>query len=42
MQAEPEFYDELTIHMVRVGENAGTLDVVLDRCLDAVLRTEAG
>lgn len=34
MQADPAVYDELTIQMVRVGENAGTLDVVLDRLAD--------
>ncbi len=34
MQADPDFFDELTIQMVRVGENAGTLDVVLDRLAD--------
>ncbi|MDR3572102.1 MAG: type II secretion system F family protein, partial [Candidatus Pacebacteria bacterium] len=34
MQAEPEFYDDLTVQMVRVGENAGTLDTVLDRLAD--------
>lgn len=31
MEAEPWLYDELTIQMTKVGENAGTLDVVLDR-----------
>lgn len=34
MQTEPEYYDDLTVQMVRVGENAGTLDVVLDRLAD--------
>src|SRR5690606_20609429 len=27
---QPQFYDTLTVQMVEVGENAGTLDVVLD------------
>lgn len=31
---ESEYYDDLTVQMVRVGENAGTLDVVLDRLAD--------
>src|ERR1700733_6610296 len=31
MQAEPVIYDELTVQMVSVGENSGTLDKVLDR-----------
>jgi general secretion pathway protein F len=31
MQAEPGIYDELTVQMVGVGENSGTLDKVLDR-----------
>jgi general secretion pathway protein F len=31
MQAEPGIYDELTVQMVSVGENSGTLDKVLDR-----------
>lgn len=31
MQAEPAIYDELTVQMVSVGENSGTLDKVLDR-----------
>ncbi|HXY33208.1 MAG TPA: type II secretion system F family protein [Planctomycetaceae bacterium] len=31
MEDEPTIYDELTIEMVRVGENSGTLDKVLDR-----------
>jgi type II secretory pathway component PulF len=31
MQADAAVYDELTVHMVRVGENAGTLDAVLDQ-----------
>lgn len=30
MREQPQFYDPLTIQMVEVGENAGTLDVVLD------------
>lgn len=34
MKADPGIYDELTIQMVHVGENAGTLDVVLDRLAD--------
>jgi len=34
MAEEPGVYDELTVQMVRVGENAGTLDVVLDRLAD--------
>lgn len=34
MQAEPVIYDELTIQMVTVGENSGTLDKVLDRLAD--------
>lgn len=34
MRDEPEFYDDLTVQMVRVGENAGTLDTVLDRLAD--------
>jgi len=34
LQADPEFYDDLTVQMVRVGENAGTLDIVLDRLAD--------
>jgi general secretion pathway protein F len=34
MQAEPGIYDELTIQMVSVGENSGTLDKVLDRLAD--------
>lgn len=31
MHAEPAIYDELTVQMVSVGENSGTLDKVLDR-----------
>ncbi|WP_339911636.1 type II secretion system F family protein [Symmachiella dynata] len=34
MADEPGMYDELTMQMVRVGENAGTLDTVLDRLAD--------
>ena len=34
MEKDPWLYDELTIHMTRVGENAGTLDIVLDRLSD--------
>lgn len=34
MQLDPEMFDELTVQMVRVGENAGTLDAVLDRLAD--------
>lgn len=34
MQADPAVYDELTVHMVRVGENSGHLDAVLDRLAD--------
>ncbi|WP_029246821.1 type II secretion system F family protein [Schlesneria paludicola] len=34
MQLDPEVFDELTVQMVRVGENAGTLDTVLDRLAD--------
>ncbi|MEZ6049200.1 MAG: type II secretion system F family protein [Planctomycetaceae bacterium] len=34
MAEEPGIYDELTIQMVRVGENSGTLDTVLDRLAD--------
>ena len=34
MQEEPGIYDDLTVQMVKVGENAGTLDVVLDRLAD--------
>ncbi len=34
MQADPTYYDDLTVQMVRVGENAGTLDAVLDRLAD--------
>ena len=30
MREQPHIFDPLTIHMVEVGENAGTLDVVLD------------
>ncbi len=31
MREQPEVYDSLSIHMVEVGENSGTLDVVLDQ-----------
>lgn len=31
MRAQPLVFDELTIHMVEVGENSGTLDTVLDQ-----------
>lgn len=34
MQANPAIFDELTVHMVRVGENAGNLDAVLDQLAD--------
>lgn len=34
MQGQPEIFDELSVQMVRVGENAGTLDVVLDKLAD--------
>lgn len=34
MQEQPEYYDDLIVQMVRVGENAGTLDTVLDRVSD--------
>jgi type II secretory pathway component PulF len=34
MQADGAVYDELTVHMVRVGENSGHLDAVLDRLAD--------
>lgn len=34
MRADPAIYDELTIQMTSVGENAGTLDTVLDRLAD--------
>ena len=34
MADEPGIYDELTVQMVRVGENSGTLDTVLDRLAD--------
>ncbi len=34
MERDPWLYDELTIEMTRVGESAGTLDVVLDRLSD--------
>lgn len=30
MREQPDVYDPLTVQMVEVGENAGTLDVVLD------------
>ena len=31
MREQPQVYDELSIHMVEVGENSGTLDSVLDQ-----------
>ena len=31
MRDQPQAFDELTIHMVEVGENSGTLDAVLDQ-----------
>lgn len=31
MQDQPQVYDELSLHMVEVGENSGTLDSVLDQ-----------
>jgi general secretion pathway protein F len=34
MRSEPALYDELTLQMVSVGENSGTLDQVLDRLAD--------
>ena len=34
MRCEPAIYDELTLQMVSVGENSGTLDQVLDRLAD--------
>ena len=34
MRLEPAIYDELTLQMVSVGENSGTLDQVLDRLAD--------
>jgi type II secretory pathway component PulF len=34
MRLEPSIYDELTLQMVSVGENSGTLDRVLDRLAD--------
>ncbi|MFN9972756.1 MAG: type II secretion system F family protein, partial [Phycisphaerae bacterium] len=34
MQDQPEYYDDLIVQMVRVGETAGTLDSVLDRLAD--------
>jgi general secretion pathway protein F len=34
MRSEPGLYDELTLQMVSVGENSGTLDQVLDRLAD--------
>ena len=34
MKEQPEVFDELSIHMVEVGENAGTLSVVLDQLAD--------
>lgn len=34
MREQPAIYDELTVQMVEVGENAGNLDVVLDQLAD--------
>jgi general secretion pathway protein F len=34
MRSEPTLYDELTLQMVSVGENSGTLDQALDRLAD--------
>ncbi len=34
MREQPYFYDELTIQMIEVGENAGNLDGVLDQLAD--------
>ncbi|MEO0529376.1 MAG: type II secretion system F family protein [Planctomycetota bacterium] len=34
MREQPVFYDDLTVQMVEVGENAGNLDVVLDQLAD--------
>jgi len=34
MARNPQLFDDLTVQMVRVGENAGTLEVVLDRLAD--------
>lgn len=34
MREQPLFYDDLTVQMVEVGENAGNLDVVLDQLAD--------
>ena len=31
MREQPQVYDELSLHMVEVGENSGTLDTVLDQ-----------
>jgi len=31
MREQPEIYDPLSVHMVEVGENSGTLDKVLDQ-----------
>ena len=31
MREQDQVYDELSVHMVEVGENSGTLDVVLDQ-----------
>ncbi len=34
MEEQPQYYDDLIVQMVRVGENAGTLETVLDRVSD--------
>ena len=34
LREQPYFYDDLTVQMVEVGENAGNLDVVLDQLAD--------
>lgn len=34
MRDQPQVYDELSLHMVEVGENSGTLDTVLDQLAD--------
>ena len=34
MREQPEIFDDLSIQMVAVGENSGTLDVVLDQLAD--------
>lgn len=34
MREQPHVFDELTVQMVEVGENAGNLDVVLDQLAD--------